>query len=70
MDGNEVARNQLDVLLNDIDARSIFGKSGPLNWFSPIKTTKGLLKRGFLTEKQVELISKVFKQYSKLKKVS
>jgi hypothetical protein len=70
MDGNEFARNQLDVLLNDVDARSIFGKSGPLNWFSPIKTTKGLLKRGFLTEKQVVLISEVFEQYSKLKMVS
>ena len=70
MHGNEIAGKQLDILLNDVEARSIFGKSGPLNWFSPFKTTKGYLKRGYLTDKQADLISKVFVEYTKLKKVS
>jgi hypothetical protein len=70
MHENEVANIQLNALVNDVDAKSIFEKSGPLNWFSPFKTIKGFLKRGYLTEKQVELISKVFEQYSKLKKAS
>jgi hypothetical protein len=70
MQGNEVASRQLNALLNDVDARTIFAKNGPLNWFSPSKTIKGFLKRGYLTEKQIELISKVYEQYSKFKKAS
>ena len=70
MSESEIASIQLAAMFDDIDARTLFAKGGPLSWFSLTKTSTSAFRKGTLTEKQIPLILSVYQQYMKLKSVS
>jgi len=69
MSESEIASTQLSAMIDDIEARTLFDKGGPLSWFSLMKTFTLACRKGGLTEKQIPLILSVYQQYMKLKRV-
>ncbi len=65
----EIASTQLSAMIDDIEARTLFAKGGPLSWFSLMRTFTSAFHKGALTEKQIPLILSVYQQYMKFKSV-
>jgi hypothetical protein len=57
-------------MVNDVEAHSLFDQGGPLAWFSLKRTYASGFMKGRLTEKQTKLITSVYDQYVKLRRVS
>ena len=70
MNESEAASAELLRMIEDVGAQSLFGKRGPLVWFSLRKTYNSACRKGKLTEKQVHLIRSIYRQYTKFKLVS
>jgi hypothetical protein len=69
MNNHKPSPNQcLEIMVNDPAAVHLFEK-GPLSWFKLQMTIIRISVKGTITEKQQQLIFKVFDEYTVLKKV-
>jgi len=63
MTNADVAMHRLSSMVDDTAATAFFKKGGPLDWFSLTKMFVNAVKKNALTEKQCDLIDKVYAKH-------